>query len=133
MTATRPARPLGLRILNGAGGALRRIGIPAVDLDEAALLDRARRLTGLTDFGDPFFREPMRVLLDAFETEAQLTMLGRVIARTDVVRLLENRLRMAAVLDHYPEIADGPIERPIFIVGLPRTGTTILHELLAQD
>src|SRR5215470_10141034 len=130
MTEPQLSRPLGLRIFNRAGGALRRVGLPIVELDEDSLFDRARRLTGLADFGDPFFREPMRVLLDAFETEAQLTVLGRVIARTDVVRLLENRLRMAAVLDHYPEIADGPIERPLFIVGLPRTGTTILHELL---
>ena len=133
MTASRPSRPLGLRIFNRTGGALRRVGIPLVELDEGALLDRARRLTGLADFGDPFFREPMRVLLDSFETEAELTMLGRVIARTDVVRLLENRLRMTDVLTHYPEIAEGEVRQPIFIVGLPRTGTTILHELMAQD
>jgi hypothetical protein len=133
MIAPQPSRPIGLRIFNRAGGALRRIGIPVVELDEGALLDRARRLTGLGDFGDPFFREPMRVLLDTFETEAELNMLGRVIARTDVVRLLQNRLHMTDVLTHYPEIAEGEIPRPIFIVGLPRTGTTILHELLAQD
>src|SRR6185369_12715934 len=82
---------------------------------------------------DPFFREPLRVLLDAFETEAELNMLGRVIARTDTVRLLQNRLRMADVLNHHPEISSGEIRQPIFIVGLPRTGTTILHELMAQD
>src|SRR5262249_22111195 len=102
-------------------------------LDEAALLDRARRLTGLTDFGDPFFREPMRVLLDSFENEAELNMLGRVIARADVVRLLQNRLHMTDVLTHYPEVAEGDIGQPIFPVALPRPGTTILHELMAQD
>ena len=133
LTSAELSRPLGLRVFNRTGGALRRIGLPLVDLSAAALFDRARRLTGLSDFGDPFFREPMRVLLDAFETEAELTMLGRVIARTDIVRLLENRLRMADVLNHHPEIAAGEIRQPIFIVGLPRTGTTILHELLAQD
>ena len=127
------ARPFGLRLFNQTGGLLRRAGLPVVDLSADVLLDRARRLTGLADFGDPFFREPMRVLLDAFESEAQLNMLGRVIARTDVVRLLVNRLHMAAVLDRYPEVGDGEIQQPIFIVGLPRTGTTILHELLAQD
>jgi len=133
MTDPQLSRPLGLRIFNRAGGALRRVGLPIVELDEDSLLDRARRFTGLTDFGDPFFREPMRVLLDAFENEAQLNMLGRVIARTDVVRLLQNRLRMTDVLTHYPQIAAGEIDQPIFIIGLPRTGTTILHELLAQD
>jgi hypothetical protein len=127
------AQPLGLRVFNRTGGALRRVGVPLVDLRPAALFDRARRLTGLSDFGDPFFREPMRVLLDAFETEAELTVLGRVIARTDMVRLLQNRLRLADVLNHHPEIADGEVRQPIFIVGMPRTGTTILHELMAQD
>ena len=133
MTQEQLARPLGLRVFNRAGGALRRVGLPVVEIDEATLLDRARRLTGLSDFGDPFFREPLRVLLDSFATEAELTMLGRVIARTDVVRLLENRLRMTDVLNHHPEIAAGEIVQPIVIVGLPRTGTTILHELMAQD
>ena len=127
------SRPLGLRVFDRAGGALRRVGLPLVDLDAAALFDRAQRLTGLSDFGDPFFREPFRVLLDSFETEAELNMLGRVIARTDIVRLLENRLHMADVLDHHPEIGAGEIRQPVFIVGQPRTGTTILHELLAQD
>jgi len=124
---------MGVRVINRTGRALRRVGMPVGELDAASLIDRARRLTGLADFGDPFFREPMHALLDAFENEAQLTTLGRVIARNDVVRLLQNRLRMTDVLNHYPEIAEGEIRQPIFIVGLPRTGTSILHELMAQD
>jgi hypothetical protein len=127
------SRPLGLRVFNRTGGALRRVGLPLVELDAPSLFDRASRLTGLSDFGDPFFREPLRVLLDAFEKEAELNMLGRVIARSDIVRLLQNRLRMTDVLNHHPAIAAGEIRQPIFIVGLPRTGTTILHELMAQD
>jgi len=72
-------------------------------------------------------------LLSAFEHEAALTTLGRIIARTDIVRLLENRLRMTDAHTRHPEIGRGEIRAPIFILGLPRTGTTILHELLAQD
>src|SRR5262245_6579609 len=106
------SRPFGLRVFNRTGGALRRFGLPVVDLSSEALFDRARRLTGLSDFGDPFFREPMRVLLDAFENEAELNTLGRVIARTDFVRLLQNRLRMTDVLNHYPEIDAGDIRQP---------------------
>src|SRR6185369_9995523 len=79
MTQPQLARPLGLRIFNRAGGAMRRVGIPLVELEEGALVDRARRLTGLSDLGDPFFREPLRVLLDSLESEAQLNMVGRVI------------------------------------------------------
>ena len=112
---------------------LRRIGVPVLDLHAPALLDRTARMTGLTDFGDPLFREPLGVLLAALRDEAALTPMGRAVARADILRLLENRLRMADVLAHYPEIVEGEIRQPIVIVGLPRTGTSILHELLAQD
>ncbi|MFN8543070.1 MAG: sulfotransferase [Candidatus Binatia bacterium] len=69
----------------------------------------------------------------SFEDEAHLTLLGRIIIRQDLVRLLENRLHMTAERRRHPAIGDERITRPVFIVGLPRTGTTILHELLAQD
>lgn len=127
------ARPFGVRALNAAGAVLRAVGIPLLDLDPDALLAGARRRTGLDDFGDERFREPYRILLDALEREARLTLLGRMIARADVARLLENRLHMVAAHARHPEIGAGRIERPLVIIGLPRTGTTILHELLAQD
>ncbi len=129
----RARRPLGLRLLNGAGRALRGAGLPLLRLDDASLLARATRTTGLDDFGDGAFRAPLRRLLDAFENEAELTFLGRIIARSDVVRLLENRLHMVDTRKRHPEIDAGDVRRPIFVVGLPRTRTTILHELLAQD
>ncbi|HSP97758.1 MAG TPA: sulfotransferase [Candidatus Dormibacteraeota bacterium] len=125
--------PLPVRAFNTAGAALRAVGIPVVRLDAATLCARARRATGLEDFGDPWFRAPLGVLLDALEREAALHTLGRVIARSDLTRLLENRLRMTDVLARHPEITAAPVARPLFVVGLPRTGTSILHELLAQD
>ncbi len=128
-----PLRPLPIRIINGAGAALRGLGLPLLDLDADDLMRRAARRAGLEDFGDDAFREPFRLLLDGLEREASLTVLGRMTARTDLVRLLENRLRMTAARKAHPEIADGRVERPIVIVGLPRTGTSILHELMAQD
>jgi sulfotransferase family protein len=133
MQASLPERPLGLRLLNGAGRALRAVGVPLLDLDAEGLLARATRRTGLDDFGDHAFREPFGILLDGLEREADLTTLGRMIARADLGRLLENRLHMVAARKAYPEVAAGVVERPLVIVGLPRTGTTILHELLAQD
>src|SRR5262249_37044172 len=126
-------RPLALRALNGVGRALRRAGVPVVPLDPESLAARAMRRTGLEDLGEPTFREPLRRLVDALEREARLTVLGRIVARADLVRLLENRLHMTDVRWRHPEIDAGEIRRPIFIVGLPRTGTTILHELMAQD
>jgi hypothetical protein len=125
--------PLPVRAFNAAGAAARAAGIPLVRLDADALCARARRATGLDDFGDPWFREPLGVLLDALERDAALHLLGRVIARGDLTRLLANRLRMTDVIARHPEITAAPIRRPLFVVGLPRTGTSILHELLAQD
>lgn len=128
-----PSKPLPLRLLNAAGAAADAIGLPLLRLDDAALLDRARRTTGLADFGADTFREPLRRLLDAFEREAQLSLLGRIATRIDLLRLLENRLRIVDTVKRHPEIERAEIRSPIFILGLPRTGTSILHELLAQD
>ncbi len=126
-------KPLGVRVMNRIGGAVRATGLPLFKLDAAALCERAARTSGLSDFGDPAFRAPLELIVDAYEREAQLTVLGRMIARTDLLRLLDNRLRLTDALRRNPEITARPIERPLFILGLPRTGTSILHELLAQD
>lgn len=104
-----------------------------ISLDEDALLAEARRNTGLSDFGGEGFREGLRVFLRAVEAEAQLHFVGRALTRGDVLNLLENRLHMADWCRRYPEIDAVQIEKPLFIMGLPRTGTSILHELLAQD
>jgi len=127
------SRPLGLRLLNGVGGALRAAGLPLVRLDEASLLAEASRRARLDDFGDDGFRDPLRRLLASYESEARLTLLGRLIARRDAVRLLENRLHLVDTCRRHPEIAAEPVRAPIVVVGLPRTGTTVLHALLAQD
>ena len=128
-----PGRPLGVRALNGAGAALRGLGLPLVRLDADTLLARARRRTRLDDFGDPRFRDALPRLVRALEDEARLTLIGRVVARDEIVRLLASRLQVTDVLRRNPRICDAPVERPLFILGLPRTGTSILHELLAQD
>jgi hypothetical protein len=98
-----------------------------------ALIARARRGTGLADFGDTSFREGLEVLLRACAEEAQLSLFGHFGTRWDLVRFLSNLLRLRYEEIRAPEILDQPIERPIFIAGLPRSGTTFLHQLLAQD
>ena len=132
-TELRAARPLGLRVLNKAGAALRRLGVPVVRLDPDSLLQAARKSTGLSDFGHDRFREPLERLVDSLESEAQLTILGRMIARRDLLRLLEGRLRHVDLRKQHAEIEFERVERPLFILGMPRTGTSILHELMAQD
>jgi len=114
--------------------ALHEIGDPRwIALDERTLLDEASERTGLADYGGDSFREPLRVLLDSIERENRLHFVGRVLARDEIVNLLENRLRLAAARARRPGIANVAITRPIFITGLPRTGTSILHELFACD
>lgn len=128
-----PAKPLALSVLNRAGSALGKLGIRPWSLRPEVLLERARRRSGLADFGDPWFRDPLERLTGALESDAALSTLGRMIAQGDLVRLLENRLHLVDTLQHNPEIEAAPVRAPIFVLGLPRTGTTILHELLAQD
>ena len=123
----------GLRALNRVGEGLERAGVELVSLDERRLLDAARRETGIASFGDESFREPLRLFLRALQHEGRLTLLGRIAARADITGLLATRLRLEADRKRYPGIADEVIRRPLFVVGLPRTGSTLLHHLLAQD
>jgi hypothetical protein len=126
-------RPEWLHGLNDVGRELLASSAAIVPMDGEALLAEARRNTGLDDFGGDEFLEPMRILLDSLEGEARLTLMGRILARSDVLNLLENRLQIEDAFVRQPKIAEGRIDGPIFIVGLPRSGTSILHELLAQD
>jgi hypothetical protein len=91
------------------------------------------RDTGLDDFGDDHWREPFAVLLRALEDEAELNLMGRLMARSDILMWLENRLHIAAAFKRHPEIADEEIRQPLVIIGLSRSGTSILFELLSQD
>ena len=105
-----------------------------VRLDADELLECATRASGgLTDFGSGDFMEPFEVLLESLERESNLTLVGRILVRSELLNLLENRLKIADLVKREPEIRKQRVERPLFIVGLPRSGTTILHELIAQD
>jgi hypothetical protein len=128
-----PALPLPIRIYNGARRLASRIGVPMPSLDAELLMDRARQNTGLVDFGPDSFRVPLDRLIASLESDAGLHALGRTIAATQLLSNLENRLHLHDCIAGQPAIADSPIDRPIFIVGMPRTGTSILHELIGED
>jgi hypothetical protein len=119
--------------MNLAGKAASLVGVQPIKLSVESLLEKASANTGLEDFGGDEFRAPLTLLLDSLEKEAKLTSMGRLVARGDLLRTLENRLRMVDLFDTHPEILEQPIECPIFVVGPPRTGTTIFHDLLAMD
>lgn len=120
-----PKRPAVVRAYNA-------VFAPA-GLELESLLAAAVRSTGRSDFGDPFFRAPLAALIDSIEREARLHPLGRTIIRGRLIGMLENRLRIEQIVRDYPDIASTPIRRPIVIAGLQRTGTTLLHRLLAAD
>jgi hypothetical protein len=104
-----------------------------LDLNPNALLTAATERSGLDDFGDPAFRERLDVLCTALRDEAGLSDTGVGIVFEQLVGNLVNRLRLEALIADHPEIEGIEIERPIIICGLPRTGTTHLHNLLAAD
>ncbi|TGB35988.1 sulfotransferase family protein [Mycolicibacterium peregrinum] len=104
-----------------------------LDLQPDVLLAAATERSGLDNFGDPAFRERLDVLCTALRDEAGLSDTGLAIAFEQLVGNLVNRLRLEALIADHPEIEDLEIERPIIICGLPRTGTTHLHNLLAAD
>ncbi|BBY05894.1 sulfotransferase family protein [Mycobacterium noviomagense] len=95
----------------------------------------ATKMTGLDDFGsdDDNYREALAVLLDSYRREADLTPLGSKMNRYFLRGALVARLLSEAAWKQYPEHADVVIERPIFVTGLVRTGTTALHRLLGAD
>jgi hypothetical protein len=98
-----------------------------------ALVEEARKQTGLADFGGDTWRPALEILIDSANREAKLNEMGRASLATHVVTLLANRLQVADCIRRHPEIGRQRIERPLFIVGLGRTGSTRLQYLLAQD
>lgn len=104
-----------------------------VELSPDALMAQAAAELGLDDFGDPSFLEPLGVLLGALATEAPLSPMGRLTTAAQITQLLKNRLLVTDLLDRHPEIHDLEIARPIVIAGLPRTGTTHLHNMISAD
>ena len=98
------------------------------------LVEQACEMAGSDDFGgDDSWREGLNLLCDGLVTEARLNDLGVEIAVLDIIRPMVSRLQITKWRKENPAVAAQQISRPIFIVGQPRTGTTILFDLLAQD
>jgi hypothetical protein len=125
-----PRFPAPVRAGLAAWRLAQRARIGTVSLAEGSLVAAARRGAGLHDFVDESFRDPMRRLLRSLEEEARLHPLGRTIVRESLVRALVNRLRLEDLCSQNPEISEIPVSAPVFVVGLQRTGTTLLQRLL---
>jgi Sulfotransferase family len=95
--------------------------------------EQAVKATGLDDFGPTEYVEPMRLLLADYDKHGQFTPIGEQITAGGMVGLLIARLFAAEGFKQYPQFTNAPVEKPIIILGLPRSGSTTLHRLLAQD
>ncbi|MBI5499206.1 MAG: sulfotransferase [Deltaproteobacteria bacterium] len=129
----RPYRPRLLAWLNRALDAGGAVGLGRADLRADSLLGAARERAGLRELGDPSLPERLGRLVDAIDAEAGLHPLGRWMIRERLIGTLANRLRMEGAVRRRPAILDQRIAAPVFIVGLQRTGTTVLHRMLAAD
>jgi hypothetical protein len=133
-TFERPHRPPLVRVANLAGRLARPVKPRRLRLDVESIVEDARRATGLEDFGDaPGHDDALPAFLESLEREAKLTPVGRFCARGQALSALTNQLRMWNDRSTNPEIDHEVIERPLVVVGLPRSGTTLLQNLLAQD
>ncbi len=104
-----------------------------VALDEGSVLAAARERTGLTEFGDDSFRDRMNLWLADINADSNRSGLGRRMVFDYCVRYASNRLRLVDLLERHPEIGDVEIAAPIIVIGLPRSGTTHLLNLLSAD
>lgn len=103
-------------------------------LSAAELMAEATYRTGLDDWGgDRGFTEPLGLLIDSCAATGRLNAAGWRVLHSVLVRHLRNRLHLQAYRRRHPEVVERPLGRPVVITGLPRTGTTLLHNLLAQD
>ena len=133
-TTLQQVRPfLPVRLFNGFGALLEKTRIPSTRVSAADLIETAKRRCGLDDFGEGDFFEALSRLLESCQSEARLNLIGKIALKVDVLETLCSRLQMERDRRLYPEIARQQIREPLFIVGLPRSGTTVLHSLLAAD
>jgi hypothetical protein len=119
-------------VLNGLCNVSVALGLPPTKFDLGSVEAAARRAAGTDDLGDPRYREPLSVTLSHLE-DPKYTGMARAFIKGVAVRALSQRARLEQTYRDNPEILDIPVERPIFVLGWPRTGTTVLQNLLCLE
>ena len=134
VTTLQQIRPLlPVRLFNGFGALLEKTRIRSTPMSATDLIETAKKRCGLDDFGQDDFFEALSRLLQSCQEEAQLNLIGKMALKVDVLDTLCARLKMKRDRQLYPNITRQEIREPLFIVGLPRSGTSVLHRLLATD
>ncbi|MXW59340.1 MAG: sulfotransferase [Acidimicrobiia bacterium] len=125
--------PMVVRALNGYGRAARRIRPSHGRLSADALVSKAQESAKLNDFGPDGWQEGFQILVDSVNDEGNLSQLGRMIIGGLLHTTLQMRLRVVDWANQHPEVAREQVTAPIMVSGLPRTGTTLLSNLLDLD
>ncbi|MGB6364748.1 MAG: sulfotransferase, partial [Thermoanaerobaculia bacterium] len=124
-------RPPLARLLDLGDRMRRAVGIQRNPLSPEAIKREAAAAMKLDDFGPPDFEEGLALYCRSAEEEGRLDIVGREIVRRAVRRILSNRLLLIEHRKSNPELPE--LIPPLIVMGLPRTGTTLMHRLLAQD
>ena len=125
----RSTRPRSMRLLNGLGRFAPGWARPSAE----AWLAEARKAIPGAPAPEPGVVEALDALVHSLNAETRLNLVGRFSAKGDTVRMLKNHFRIESLLQRSPEMLETKLPPPIFIVGMPRTGTTFLHQLMAAD
>ena len=125
--------PRVIQLANDCAAALQEMGLGGAELTAPQMIALARKKSGLDDFGEGDFFEALSRLLESCQRDAELNLVGRLALRADILHCLRHRLLLQRDRTLHPEIRQEQVVAPVFIVGLPRTGTTILHTLLMAD
>lgn len=121
-------------MIDGTVGLLQKVGLlkRLSQVTAEHIKSAASKRTGLSDFGDPSFEPPMNKLMDVIP-KSSLSRLGTLLTEQTLVKAMSNRLRVHDYIKRHPEVLDVKIDRPVFVLGFPRTGTTLLQNLLGLD
>ncbi len=122
-----------IRTINNIGRIFRSIGIRIGDANSETIVKKAMHNSGISTIIDDSFLKPLDVLVRSANQQPRFKLMGRFIFQANLVNRVSNRLLIDSTFANFPEILEQPINRPIFITGMPRTGTTLVHRLIAQD
>lgn len=122
-----------LRLLNAAGATLNKVGVAHSSLDPERIMEAAMRHTGLVDLGDDSVVDALHQYLHSVNTDANLNTLGRIAVKRMLVNALSCRLQVIDWTHRHPDVLQETIDSPWIVIGLPRTGTSLLSILLGLD
>ncbi len=121
------------RMLSACGTQLEKLGVPLTRMDAQSLYQAVERATGLSDFGDPYHREGLEVLLHSIDKDADLHFFGRFITRMVLINYMTQRALFVEAQKRSPDIFRAELNAPFIVTGIPRSGTTFLHRMIAAD